>query len=559
MTAAQRGDERIDMTEQEWAEEVTFGDLLRRTALAHPDQDALVFPGERVTYREFVDRVDGFARTLRALDVGPGDHVGALMPNSIDFMAIFYAAATLGAVMVPVNARFKTEELGYVIDNADIKVLFTSDEISEYVDFPSILEQTFPGLSEADPWALKLPRVPALRTIVLKGAPRVGFAPLTEALRRGDSVDQTEIEAFRRRVRPSDIALLMYTSGTTANPKGCLLTHASVVRNGINFATTKFHMRTGERMWNPLPFFHMGALLPFTACVSSASAMISTHHFKAAEALDALESERVTIAYPAFETIWRQVLELRDFDARDLSALRTILIVAVPESLREMQLRVPWAAQIASFGSTEVSGVACYNEPSDALEDRVTTCGTPFPGVEVRAVDPVTLQDVPAGERGELWVRGYSVFQGYYKDQQKTDEVLLPDGWFRTGDLGTVDSRGQVAFHGRLKDMLKIGGENVAAIEIENFLATHPAVAVVAVVGAPDPRYAEVAAAYVQLKEGAHLEPEELIAYCRGRIASFKVPRHVRIVNEWPFSGTKIKKHVLRDQIAAELTNRAAD
>lgn len=541
------------MTGTTWAEAITMGDLLRRTAERFPDNELLVFPERRVTYREFTDRVDTLARALRSTGIEPGDHVGIVGPNSIEYMVIVFAATSLGAVAVPVNARFKSEELGYVIGHADLKLLFTSDEIADFVDYPAILEETFGGLADRDPDDLGLAAAPELRSIVLRGASRPGFLSLDDMLARAERTDLAEVDVLRSRVRLRDAAVLMYTSGTTAKPKGCVLSHESLVRNGLGFAKAKFLMTEADRLWDPLPFFHMSVILPLTACISVGAAMIATRRFDPAEAIDALEQERATIAYPAFETIWQAVLTQPDFDRRDLGRLRIVMNVGTPQRLRQMQERVPWASQIAAFGCTEGSGTACYNHPDDPLEDRLNTAGTPFPGVQVKVVGPEGETLAP-NERGELCFKGYSVFEGYYKEPEKTAEVLTADGWFHTGDLGSVDEKNQVSYHGRIKDMLKIGGENVAAVEIEDYLATHPAVKIVAVVSAPDETYVEVAAAYIQLVPGTSVTPDEIVDFCRGKIASYKVPRYVRFVEDWPMSGTKIKKYELRQQITEELS-----
>jgi len=534
-------------------EATTLGELLRRTAARHPDRDALVFPDERVTYSQFVDRVDEIARALLTLGVREGDHVGVLMPNCVDYMAVFYGAMSLGAVAVPVNSRFKTTELSYVVANADLKVLFTSDSVAEFVDYPALLAEAIPGLSEAGPGPLNFPEVPLLRHVVLYGRPRPGFLSAAELPALAEQTPASEVAVFRERVRIRDIALTMYTSGTTDKPKGCMLTHESLVRNGMNFARTRFLLGPADRVWNPLPFFHMGAFLPFSGCIDAGAAMISMSHFEPGVALRLMEQERATIAYPAFETIWLAVLNHPDFERTDLHRLRIVLNVGVPERLRMMQEKVPWASQTSAFGSTEGSGTICYNHPDEPLEARLTTAGRPFPGMRVKVVDPATGEELPPNERGELLYKGYAVFEGYYKEPELTAASFTPDGWFRTGDLGKVDEEGRVTYLGRIKDMLKVGGENVAAVEIEDFIATHPAVNVVAVVAAPDDYYVEVPAAFIELRPGHTVTAEEIIEYCRGRIASFKIPRYVRFVNEWPMSGTKIQKFRLRERIQAEL------
>jgi fatty-acyl-CoA synthase len=297
----------------------------------------------------------------------------------------------------------------------------------------------------------------------------------------------------------------------------------------------------------------MSTILPLMGCLAAGSTYVGVDRFDPEAALRQLEEERCTVAFPSFETIWLAVLSHPRFEQTDLSRLRLINNVGVPERLEAMQKRVPWATQISAYGATEGGGVIAFNEPDDPPEKRFTTQGRPFPGIEVRIVDPETGADLPPGERGEIVYRGYSTFEGYYKDPEQTAAAVDERSWFHSGDLGTLDEHGRVAYQGRLKDMLKVGGENVAAAEIEGFLARHEAVEIVQVVGAPDARYVEVPAAFVQLKEGAEASERELVDYCVGQISTFKVPRYVRFVGDWPMSGTKIQKYKLRERIAAEL------
>jgi len=242
-----------------------------------------------------------------------------------------------------------------------------------------------------------------------------------------------------------------------------------------------------------------------------------------------------------------------DFASTDLTAMRLVLNVGTKERLEQMQARMPWATQISSYGCTELGGVCAFGHVEDPLELRTTTSGRAFPGMEIRIIDPETGATQPPGETGEIICRGHSMFAGYYHEPEHTKQVIDDEGFFHTGDLGALDSEGRVQYRGRLKDMLKVGGENVGAAEIEGHLATHPAVDIVQVVGVRDARYGEVPVAFVQLRGGATAGEQDLIDHCLGHIATFKVPRYVRFVNDWPMSGTKIQKFRLREQITAEL------
>jgi fatty-acyl-CoA synthase len=536
-------------------EATTLGDLLdRRAASGAP---AVVFPDVRVTYGELAQRSDHFARALRALGVGRGDKVGILLPNCLDFVVALFAAAKLGAIAVPVNGRFRTHELSQIIAHADIAVLVTAAGPAGTVDYPDLIAQVFPELAAQDPRALRLDGAPCLRQVVdLGSAGAPGLLDRAAFESGAGQVAPDEVTAMQERVRVRDVALLMYTSGTTSNPKGCLLTHEALVRHGRNVAINRFWLTAEDRFWDPLPLFHIGGIVPMLGCFAVGATYYHAGHFDATQALDTLERERITVAYPAFETIWLGVLNHPRFPEADLSALRLIQNIAVPERLVQMQKALPGAIEVSSFGSTESSSNLTLTLPDDDHDARMNTLGHPLPGIEIRIADHVTGEACAAGEVGELLFRGYSLFEGYYKEPELTAAAIDPDGWFHSGDLATMDAAGRLIYSGRLKDMLKVGGENVSAVEVESFLAAHPAVDIVNVVGAPDARYDEVPAAFVQLKPGATLAERELIDFCIGRIATYKIPRYVRVVDEWPMSGTKIQKFVLREQIAAELRER---
>jgi fatty-acyl-CoA synthase len=533
-------------------EVTTVGDLVDRTA-TRTEGDAIVFPDVRMTYPELAAATTRCARSLRGLGVGGGDKVGILMPNCLDYAIAFIAAAKLGAVTVPINGRFKAHELSHVISHADVRVLLAAAGPVAATDYPAMLADVFPDAAGQDAQALQLEAAPLLRQLVNLGGDTPGFLTRAQFEAAGEAVTDDEVETLQTRVRVRDPALLMYTSGTTAKPKGCLLSHEAVVRHGANVAQSRFFLTPEDRYWDPLPLFHIGGIVPMLSCLYTGCAFVHAGYFDADVALRQLEEERCTVAYPAFETIWLGVLNHPKLAEADLSRLRLIQNIATPERLIYMQDRMPWVTEVSSYGATECSSNLTLPLPDDPYEARMHTLGHPLPGLEIKIVDPVTREEKPVDEVGELAFRGYSRFEAYYKDPELTASVTDADGWFYTGDLGRIDEAGRLIYSGRLKDMLKVGGENVAAIEVEDFLCRHPAVDIAQVVGAPDGRYQEVPAAYLQLKPGAATSEQEIIEFCVGKIATFKVPRYVRFVSEWPMSGTKIQKFVLREQIAAEL------
>ena len=303
-------------------------------------------------------------------------------------------------------------------------------------------------------------------------------------------------------MQPDDAAIILYTSGTTANPKGCVYDHEGMAAQAFDYGAA-LELTPADRFWTPLPLFHVGGLVTFLATLAAPCALVHVgRRFDPGRALDQLGRERCTLAFPAFETIWLAVQNEPLFDATDLSSLRLVIAVGSPGALRMMQERLPYVTQVSSFGSTECGGFVSIGRTTDPLERRLTTNGRAFPGSELRIVDPDTGEDLPPNMPGEILMRGPARFVRYHEDPEQTALAIDADGWFHSGDLGRIDDEGRLSFVGRLKDMLKVGGENVAASEIETYLLTHPACEIVQVVGAPDARYTEVAAAYVQLRPG---------------------------------------------------------
>ena len=524
----------------DWVEVSTIGDLLVRAAARWPDKEAVVFPGERRTYADMLAGAERCARSLLGLGVQAGDRVGILMPNCFDFLDTQLACSLLGASAVLINTRFRTHELTYVLRDSELAAVATNDLISEHVDLAALLAE-----AAAD-------RPSHLQHLIMLGdSSPGGFVDRVEYARAGEGVPVTEVHRARNRVRLRDEAMMMYTSGTTADPKGCVITHEALVRTGMA-AGERWGLTHDERFWNPLPMFHMSQVFPLLAHMHVGATVVTCTHFEAGEALRQIEAERITYAYPTFPIITQALIHHPDFERTDLSSIRLVNDTGPPETLRAVQERFAPAPVVTLFGMTETSGGVSWSAPDDPLEQRMTTGGLPLRGTDVRIVDPDTDEEVPVGERGEITVRSPGLFDRYNNDPEKTADAMR-GGWFHSGDLGRVDEDGRLTFLGRLKDMLKVGGENVAAIEIEAYLATHPAVKIAQVVGVPDQQYMEVPGAFVELADGLTVSEEELIEFCRGRIARFKIPRYVRFVQEWPMSASKVQKFRLREQLLQEL------
>jgi fatty-acyl-CoA synthase len=535
-------------------EVTTMGDMLLDAARRWPDSELLVVDEKRISYGEMAERATSKARALQGMGVQAGEHVGILAPNQIEVIEMLFAISLSGAVTVLLNGRYKAAELAYVIEDADLKWLFTSDRVPEHVSYIQLLYSALSGLSAAqDPFALSLPSAPKLKGIVLM-QPQSPSSFLNDTQFQQFTAQVTPEEMWQRRseVTLSDPCIMMYTSGTTALPKGCPMSHEALVRSAIE-AGSRLTLTREDRMWNPLPMFHMSFILPFLALLRKGGSSYSCIHFEASASIEVIEKERASFLFVAFPTIMSALLNHHDFSLEKFVSVRLINNVGAPDQLKRNIEAIPTAVHVTAYGSTEVTGVVSFSHPEDNSDIRAHRSGRPFAGIKIKIVNPDNFEEVAPEEHGEMLVSGFSVFQGYYKSPEKNAEAFDENGWFHTGDIGSVDTLGRIAYHGRLKDMLKVGGENVAAVEIESYLSRHPSVALVQVVGVPDSKLLEVAAAFVELRAGAHCSEKELIEFCFNQIATFKVPRHIRFVREWPMSSTKIQKYKLRDSLIDEL------
>ena len=534
----------------------TFGRLLTRAAQTWPDRAAVIMPDRRQTFAELHARSMLRARQLVALGVKPGEHVGILLPTSFEFVEVMFGIALAGAVMVPINARYRGNEIAYLTENADLVTIITTGQVADGVNFIERLGEGLRGLVQRrDGWGLALTEAPKLRNILLLGdevAP--GLLSESAVTAAATAVPDGDIEARCERVAADDLAMILYTSGTTSNPKGCMISGRSIIGNGRAMAQA-YGMTENDSFWSPLPMFHIAATFPICACFDMGSAYVTMGYFDAGVALKLLESSRATINYACFVTIIGDLINHPNFPNTDLSAVRLMnssLALQPPDFTERLKKAMPNCIQVGTYGLSEASGTVCTSPLNSPEKLRLTRLGSPMPGQEVKICDPDTGRELPAGARGEICVRGVNVLQGYYRDPEKTAQTLR-DGWLHTGDTGSLDEHGTIMFHGRFKDMLKVGGENVAAAEIETLLQQHPAVKLAQVVGIADARLVEVPAAFIELKPGQQVSADDLIRFCKGQIASFKIPRHVRFVDVWPMSTSKIQKFKLQKELQAEL------
>ena len=534
-----------------------LADMLLNACDRVPAKEALVFPTGRKSYEQVAASVMMRARGLIGLGIRPGDHVGILLPSGIEFVETLFAVAMVGGISVLMNARYKAPEVAYVASNADLAAIVTNGQCDEHVDFVRRLNEAFPAIAAcADPLELALADAPRLRRLILFGersAPGfVGQAAFDEA---GAGVAEHEVHCARLGVRLRDTAMILYTSGTSANPKGCLLSHEAICREAANLARNRWEFSGDERVWSPMPLFHIAAMLAMLGAVEVGGTFIGQPHFDAGESLRQIEAERATMLFLPFVTFHQAMIAHPDWAASDMSLVRLMnsCFGQMPKAVGDAyRAKMPQALQVGTMGMTEASGIVTTGGFDMDPELGFKTLGYPLAGISVRIVDVDSGADLPTGERGEVLVKGYNLLDGYYRDPTKTAEALR-DGWYHTGDIGSLDEHGHLMFHGRFKDMLKVGGENVAAAEVEAVLAAHDGVLLAQVIGLPDARLAEVPAAFVQRSAGTDVGEDELICFVKERIASFKVPRHIRFVEDWPMGASKIQKFKLRQQLMQEL------
>ncbi|MGN0063082.1 MAG: AMP-binding protein [Nocardioides sp.] len=526
--------------------EQTIGANLDATVAAHGDREALVehATGRRWTYRGLVAEIDALALGLDAAGVGKGDRVGIWAPNRAEWMFVQYATAKIGAVLVNVNPAYRTHELAYVLQDAGISVLVSAPEFKTS-DYRAMVAEVAPDCA-------------ALRQVVFLGDPE--WEALVDAGRAADPGRLAEIAAT---LSPTDPINIQYTSGTTGFPKGATLTHRNLLNNAY-FVGEGCGYTERDRICVPVPYYHcfgmgMGNL---AATSHAATVVIPAPGFDPAATLDAVQAERCTSLY-GVPTMFIAELALPDFASYDLSTLRTGIMAGSPcpvEVMRRVVDEMGMTEVTICYGMTETSPVSTQTGADDDLERRTSTVGRVHPHVEVKVVDPLTGETLPRGATGEFCTRGYSVMQGYWNAPEKTADVIDADGWMHTGDLAVMDADGYLNIVGRIKDMVIRGGENVYPREIEEFLYTHPDVVDAQVIGVPDKKYGEELMAWVKLRPGAEpLTAEGLRAYCTGKLAHYKVPRYVKVVEEFPMTVTgKIRKVEMRAASIAELGLEAA-
>ncbi|WP_430333781.1 AMP-binding protein [Rhodococcus sp. ACT016] len=525
----------------------TIGDNFDRTVAAHGDRDALIDrgSGRRWTYRELAADVDAVAAGLLGIGIGKGDRVGIWAPNCAEWTMVQYATAKIGAILVNINPAYRSHELQYVLDQAGIRMLIAAPSFKTS-DYGAMIEQVRPECA-------------ALEHVVLLGDAE--WDELFENGRRALGDGRDVLARAQATLSADDPINIQYTSGTTGFPKGATLSHHNILNNGY-FVGELCGYTEQDRVCLPVPFYHcFGMVMGNLACTSHGAAMVIPGlSFDPSATLAAVQAERCTSLY-GVPTMFIAELADPNFEAYDLSSLRTGIMAGSPcpvEVMKQVIERMGMAEVSICYGMTETSPVSLQTRRDDTIDQRVSTVGRVGPHLEVKIVDPATGLTVPRGEPGELCTRGYSVMLGYWDNPDKTAEAIDSARWMHTGDIGVMDTDGYVAITGRIKDMVIRGGENVYPREIEEFLYTHPDVLDAQVIGVPDDKYGEELMVWIRMREGAApLDAESLRAFCTGKLAHYKIPRYVHLVDEFPMTVTgKIRKIEMRE-MSIELIDRA--
>ena len=544
----------------EWYPKERLGDLPAEAARRWPAREALVCEGKRWTYGAFDKEVDRVARGLMALGVEKGEHVALWMNNRAEWLFLVFAIAKIGAVLVPLNTRYRTDDVAYTVRQSDSGTWISIDR-SGPVDYAAMLGDVLPGLAAQNPQAAEIEGFPELRRLVVVGESAVAGTLDWEAmLSQGEAVSDDALAARAAAVDPDEPVMIGYTSGTTGHPKGVL--HSHVMIRNMRERANRIGLTFEDVIVNPLPLFHMyGFSEAGLISVIAGCKHVLLDRFDADECMRLVEAEGGTITH-GFDTHYKEYLDSLVRTPRDISSLRFGTFPSGMTSSARIARRVQeeMVPTFTGWGMTETFTFATMSFGNSTPEQRSDASGFPAPGFEIKIVDPESGRTVEDGEEGELLIRGYMITQGYYKKPEETAEAIDPDGWLHTGDTAVLRADGHIRFIGRFKDQLRVGGENVSPAEVEAFLMAHEAVDQVAVVGYPDPRLGEVAVAFVVAAPGKTVSGDEIAACCKGRIASFKIPRHVLRVDAFPMTASgKVQKHKLRALALETLGDPTAD
>ena len=536
----------------------TIGRCFDRTASRFPDRDALVVRHQNVrwTWRELQKRVDDLAAGLGALGLTPGERVGIWSTNNAEWVVTQFATAKAGLVLVNINPAYRPAELEYALNKAGCRALITAESFktSRYIE---MLQDLAPELAECAPGELHAAKLPELRAVIRLGnSATPGMFNFDEVPKMAGETHRQRLVELADSLQFDDPINIQFTSGTTGAPKAATLTHHNIVNNAF-FAGRQMRFTERDRLCIPVPMYHcFGMVLGTLVCVMHGATMVfASEGFEPRAVLEAVAEERCT-ALHGVPTMFIAALECPDFASFDLTSLRTGIMAGAPCPV-ELMKRVIGEMHLdqitIAYGMTETGPISFQTSVDDPVERRVTTVGRALPHTEVKIADE-DGRIVPVGQAGELLTRGYCVMPSYWNDPERTAQAIDPAGWIASGDLATLDAEGYCQIVGRTKDMVIRGGENIYPREIEEFLYTHPKVEEVEVIGVPDAKFGEEICAWIKLRPGETLTAEEIKAFCKDRIAHFKIPRYIKFVDEFPMTVTgKVQKYVMREKMTEEL------
>jgi fatty-acyl-CoA synthase len=538
--------------------EDTIGQALDEAARRWPDQEAVVsvHQGVRWTYVELKARAEAVAAGLLALGLEPGDRIGIWSPNKAEWTLTQFAAAKAGLILVTINPAYRLSEVEYTLNKVGVKALVAAEafKTSLYAD---MVDSLAPEIAGSRPGSLEAARLPYLRTVIkIGGDPRPGWLDFEAVAGLETAASRQRLAEIEPTLKAGDAINIQFTSGTTGLPKGATLSHRNILNNGF-FVGEAIGLKPGDRLCIPVPLYHcFGMVMGNLGCLTHGAAMVyPSDGFDPAAMLEAVQAERCTGLY-GVPTMFIATLGRPDFDTYDLTSLRTGCMAGSPcpvEVMKQVIARMHMVGVTIAYGMTETSPVSFQSAQDDSMERRVGTVGRVQPHLECKVVD-LDGNTLPRGVTGELCTRGYSVMLGYWDDLEKTAEALDSQGWMHTGDLAVIDEAGYGNIVGRIKDMVIRGGENVYPREVEEYLYRHPKVEDVTVVGVPDPRFGEELCAWIRLKPGEAATEVELIDFCKGQIAHYKIPRYLRFVDAFPMTVTgKVQKFVIRKAMIEEL------
>ena len=535
----------------------TIGTYLDEVARRDGTREALVIPHQQVrwTYADLKARSDGFGAGLLSLGLEPGERIGIWAPNCAEWVVAQFATAKAGLILVNINPAYRTGELEHVLRAVECRALITARRFKAS-DYLAMLTALAPELAE-DHDVLTSARLPALKHVITIGAEtHAGCTPFAAISGLADVAARGRLESVAAKIDAHAAVNIQFTSGTTGLPKGATLSHHNLINNGY-FVGEATGIEPGSRVCIPVPLYHcFGMVMGNLGCLTHSATMVYPgESFEPRATLGSIQAEKCDVLY-GVPTMFIAQLNQPEFAQYDVSSLRRGIMAGAPcpvEVMKEVMSRMHMTEITIAYGMTETSPVSFQSSRDDPIDLRVSTVGRIQPHLEVKIVDGEG-HVVPRGQSGELCTRGYSVMLGYWGDEARTKEAIDAEGWMHTGDLATLDDKGYCRIVGRIKDMVIRGGENVYPREIEEFLHQHPDVQDVQVVGVPDPRYGEELCAWVIPRAGATLDEESVRAFCRDRIAHYKTPRYVRIVEGFPITVTgKVQKFLIREQMIKEL------